>query len=68
MINQGTFHDLLVKRIPKIGGQGVFSRAHFKRGELLVRYMGQTITRAEGDAREEARRKGARTESPSQTG
>ncbi len=59
MIDHGTFHDLLLRKIPKLGGLGVFTRACFKRGELLVRYMGQTISREDGEARHDARHMGA---------
>ena len=55
MVNKGTFRDLEVRRIPCVRGVGVFATAFFKRGEVMVRYAGETISLDEGQRREDER-------------
>lgn len=46
-----------VKNVPRVGGKGVFATASRAKGELIMRYAGETITVREGSEREDAKEK-----------
>lgn len=50
-IDSGQFQHLKVKKIPRLLGVGVFTTATFHRGQLIVRYAGETIAVEEGERR-----------------
>lgn len=47
---------LVVKKVPRLLGVGVFARRTFAVGTIVTRYMGETITLAEGELRDQLRR------------
>ena len=59
LIDSGAFQNLKLKKIPFVRGLGVYTMAHFRKGQVLVRYAGETISFAEGERREELRKTGA---------
>ena len=57
LISQQEHHSaqLIIKKIPIIRGVGVFCRRSFEAGDLVVRYMGTTLTLAEASRRDQLR-------------
>jgi len=51
IINDGAHIGLVVRKIPLIRGVGVFCRRSFMAGEVVVRYMGTTISLEEAERR-----------------
>lgn len=46
---------LIVKKVPRFLGVGVYARRSFSVGTSVIRYTGETVTLAEGRRRDELR-------------
>ena len=48
VIEDGKFDGLEIRRIPRIRGVGVFATRKFSANDIVVRYMGTTLTPQQG--------------------